>query len=308
VRLQLSGDGTTTPVVRQVRLDFPRVTSAESLPPVYRQDPAADDFTERFMSLFDASLGSLDRVVERYPALLDARGVPDELLPWLGGFLGLVFDPAWDAATRRALLTAAPELYRRRGTLWAVSETFRIILGVVPVIEELARGRTVAVLGGRGRPSAARLSSSRLLGRSTVRFRLDGSALGRAPLRGFGNPDEDAVTAQAYRFRVHVPPTPGQPAPNPALVARLVTDQAPAHTVAEVRLGGTGFVVGSSSRVGVDTVLVPLPAPVLGGTLTGRSQPLRLNRDSVLRSGGSDRGRGIRVGQRSAVALTTVAE
>jgi phage tail-like protein len=303
VRLRLRGDGATSPTVRGVRLDFPRVTSIDLLPPVYRRDPAADDFTERFLALFDASLGSLDRVVERYPALLDARGVPDEVLPWLGGFLGLAFDPGWDSATRRALLTAAPELYRRRGTPWALTETVRIVFKVVPVIEELARERNWAVVGG-----GSRLSSARLFGRSTARFRLGGSALGRAPVRGFGNPDEDAVTAQAHRFRVFVPPVPGQPAPDPAVVARLVEDQAPAHTVAQIRLGGYGFVVGSSSRIGVDTALVPLPAPVVGPVPTGRGRSARLNRDSVLRSGVRGRPCGVRVGLRSAVAVNTVAE
>jgi hypothetical protein len=67
-------------------------------------------------------------------------------------------------------------------------------------------------------------------------------------------------------------------------------------------------VVGSSSRIGVDTALVPLPAPVLGATPTGRGQAARLNRDSVLRSGAPGRRRGVRVGLRSAVAVSTVAE
>ncbi|MGO4756156.1 phage tail protein, partial [Streptomyces sp. 2MCAF27] len=125
LRLRLSGDGGATPVVRRIRLDFPRATSADLLPPAFRQDPAADDFTERFLSLFDATLAQLDRVIERYPALLDPAGVPDRVLPWLAGLLGLSYEAGWDAATRRALLTAAPELYRRRGTPWALREAVR---------------------------------------------------------------------------------------------------------------------------------------------------------------------------------------
>ena len=89
LRLRLTGNGTATPVVHRIRLDFPRVTSADQLPAVYTQDPAAADFTERFLSLFDAAFEEADRAVERYPALLDPGGVPDEVLPWLGGLLGL---------------------------------------------------------------------------------------------------------------------------------------------------------------------------------------------------------------------------
>jgi phage tail-like protein len=301
VRLRLHGDGVGSPTVRQVRLDFPRVTSAELLPPVYRQDPAADDFTERFLSLFDASLAPLDRVVERYPALLDAQGVPDELLPWLGGFLGLVFDPAWDARTRRELLLASPGLYRRRGTARALAQTLRIVFQAEPVIDELARDRNWATLGG-GTP----LGGTRLFGRSVSRFRLDTSALGGAPLRSYGNPDDDPVTAQAYRIRVFLPPRPGPP-PDTAAVARLVADTAPAHLVADIRSGGTGFVVGSA-RTGVDTVFGPLPAPVLGGAPAGHGQPVRLSRASVLWPGRRGSGCGIQVGLRSVVAVSTVAQ
>ncbi len=304
VRLRLTGDGTATPTVRRVRLDFPRVSSAELLPPVYLQEVAADDFTERFMSLFDASLEELDRAVERYPALLAAGDVPVEVLPWLGGLLGLAFDPGWDAATRRELLAAAPALYRRRGTPWALREAIRIVFKAEPVIHELAGDRSWAALDGR-----SRLRSARLFGRSAARFQLGGSALSGAPLRGFGNPDDDPLTAQANRFRVLLPPARGRPTPDREALARLVERQAPAHTVAEVRLGGRGFVVGTWSAVGIDTAFTRMPAPVLGRDASGgRGEAVRLGRHSVVWPASSGRRFGMRVGVGSAVGIQTAAE
>ncbi|MFH9399245.1 phage tail protein [Streptomyces sp. NPDC017638] len=300
LRLRLTGDGGATPVVRRIRLDFPRVTSADLLPPAFRQDPAADDFTERFLSLFDATLAEVDRVVERYPALLDPAGVPDRVLPWLAGLLGLSFEAGWDARTRRALLAAAPELYRRRGTPWALREAVRIVFGVTPVIDELAGDRRWAQLRaavGCAPPAHAQgLGSVRLFGRSASRFRVGGSALGAAPLRAFGAPDSDPLTAHAHRFRVLLPAGPA----DIRALRRLVERQAPAHTVASVRTGGTGFVVGSRSTVGVDTAFVPLPPPVLGG-----DSPLRLNRDGVLGPGPRGPRRGVGVGVVSAVGVHT---
>ncbi|MBP2330395.1 phage tail-like protein [Kibdelosporangium banguiense] len=289
LRLGMSGDGSATPVVSRIRLDFPRVTSADLLPPAYRQDPVADDFTERFLSLFDATMAEIDRVIERYPALLDPAGVPDRALPWLAGLLGLSFEAGWDARTRRALLKAAPALYRRRGTPWAIEEAARIVFGVTPVINELATDRRWAHTGGKG-PG---LGAVRLFGRSASRFRIGGSALGAAPLRAFGNPDSDPITEHAYRFRVLLP---AGSADEKAL-RRLVERQAPAHTVGSVRTGGVGFVVGSRSTVGVDTAFVPLPPPVLGG--------LRLNRDGVIRPGPRGPRRGVSVGVVSAVGVHT---
>nr|WP_042185022.1 phage tail protein [Kibdelosporangium sp. MJ126-NF4]CEL16460.1 FIG01130097: hypothetical protein [Kibdelosporangium sp. MJ126-NF4]CTQ90412.1 FIG01130097: hypothetical protein [Kibdelosporangium sp. MJ126-NF4] len=292
LRLTLTGDGSATPVLRRIRLDFPRVTSADLLPPAYRQDPVADDFTERFLSLFDATMAEIDRVIERYPALLDPAGVPDRVLPWLAGLLGLSFEAGWDAETRRALVAAAPMLYRRRGTPWAVKEAARIVFGVCPVIEELAADRRWAHTGGSG-PG---LGSVRLFGRSSSRFRIGGSSLGGAPLRTFGNPDTDPLTAHAHRFRVLLPAG----AADEQALRRLVERQAPAHTVGSVRVGGSGFVVGSRSTVGVDTAFVPLPPPVLGG-----DRPLRLGRDGVLRPGPRGQRRGVSVGVVSAVGVHT---
>ncbi|GHH66651.1 hypothetical protein GCM10017673_12560 [Streptosporangium violaceochromogenes] len=296
LRLRLSGDGASTPVVRRIRLDFPRATSADLLPSAFRQDPAADDFTERFLSLFDASLEELDRVIERYPALLDPAGVPDRALPWLAGLLGLSFEAGWDARTRRALLAAAPELYRRRGTPWALREAVRIVFGAAPVIDEPAADRRWAqvrrIAGGAG-PG---LGAVRLFGRSSSRFRVGGSALGGAPLRAFGDPDGDPLAAHAHRFRVLLPVG----SADERALRRLVDRQAPAHAVGSVRLGGVGFVVGAQSTVGVDTAFVPLPPPVLGG-----ARPLRLNRDGVLRPGPRGARAGVSAGVISAVGVHT---
>lgn len=306
LRLRLTGDGAATPVVRRIRLDFPRVTSADLLPPAFREDPAADDFTERFLSLFDATFAELDRIVERYPALLDPDGVPDRVLPWLAGLLGLSFEAGWDAPTRRALLAAAPELYRRRGTPWALREAVRIVFGVTPVVEELAAERAWASLraaDGSGGPPAGPapgrrrgLGGVRLFGRSASRFRTGGSALGAAPLRAYGDPDGDPLSAHAHRFRVLLP---AGPADTEAL-GRLVRRQAPAHTLGAVRTGTAGFVAGSRSAVGVDTAFVPLPPPVLGG-----ARPPRLDRDAVLRPGPAGARRGVGVGVACAVGVHT---
>ncbi len=287
LRLALAGDGTATPVVRRVRLDFPRATSADLLPAAYLQEPAAEDFTERFLSLFDTSLSNVDRAIERHPALLDAAGVPDGVLTWLGGLIGQSFEAGWSPDVRRRLLLAAGDLYRRRGTPAALRTIVEIVTGVEPVLAELAAERNWVTVGGH-----SRLGTGRLFGRAAARVRLagaggvGGSPLGRAPLHGYGDPGGDPLAAHAYRFRLTLPP--GSLAPGPAAaLTRLVSRQAPAHTAGSVRVGGFGLVVGVRSTVGVDTAFVPLPAPLLGPApgAGGRTQAARLGRSSVLRPG-----------------------
>jgi phage tail-like protein len=273
LRLRLRGDGASTPIVHRVRLDFPRLTSLEHLPPIYREEPQAEDFTERFLSLFDASVGGLDRAIERLPAMLDASAVPDAVLPWLARFLDLALEPSWDASRRRALIVALPALYRQRGTRAGLSEIVRLVFDVEPVIEELASERAWGAIG-----RDAQLGGVRLFSRARARLTLGASALGSAPLRSVGNPDLDPLTGPAWRLRVLIPTPGGAPRDLELRLARLLEAQKPAHTVVSTRVGGRGFVVGSWAAAGVDTLLAPLPAPVLGGP-QGNT---RLSRGTVL--------------------------
>jgi phage tail-like protein len=311
VRLRLTGDGRATPVVRRVRLDMPRVTSLDRLPAVYRMDPEAEDFSERFLSLFDSSINELDRAIERAPALLDTDHVPDEVLPWLGSFLDVIFDPSWSTTRRRALLAVLPSLYRYRGTVGGLVEAVEKMTGVTVAIEELPLERGWGALTARrdlfrqlpARPPQlpARLRSVRLFGKSRARFRLGSSPLGGAPLRSFGNPDQDPLSALAFRFRVLAPPDPTDLQGFRRRLERAVASQKPAHTLAAVRVGGSGFVLGSWSAVGIDTAFAPLPAPVLG-----KAGNVRLNRMSLVWPGPGGCRAPLQLGTSSSVGISTV--
>jgi phage tail-like protein len=289
-RVTFSGNGTATPVVRRVRLDFPRVTSLDLLPAIYRENPIAEDFSERFLSLFDASMAELDRAIERYPALLDANHVPGEVLPWLGKLLDIAADPAWNEARRRTIILAAPTLYRLRGTVAGLKMAVGLVFDLTSdqiVVDELSAQRAWGALG-----YTAQVGSVRLFGKAKARFILGASPIGGAPIRSFGNPEQDPLYAEAYRFRLSVPPL-GSDADEARLRA-LVEAQKPAHTMAIVRVGGKGFVAGSRSTVGVDTVLASLPPVVLGRT--------RLMRQNVLEPGAAGCRQGISAGRWTAGA------
>jgi phage tail-like protein len=265
VRVRLTGDGTATAAVHQIRLDLPRHTSLDELPAVFSEDLEARDFSERFLTLFDAQLEEVDEVVARRDALLDAEALPDDALGWLAGLLGLGFEAQMSVAQRRALIAAAPDLYRRRGTPSGLVDTLAIALGVTAVVQELGPARPWGAVGG------ARLGAVRLFGRSTARMRLGTSRLGTAPLTSRGNPDDDARLAGAHRIVVSV-----GGGSDRELVERVVRSQTPAHVVATVRVREPGFVL-TELRLGIDTVLVA-PGPAVAGAI-------RLGRGGVLRRG-----------------------
>jgi phage tail-like protein len=265
LRLQLSGDGFASPAVHQVRLDMPRHTSLDELPAVYSDDLDARDFSERFLSLFDAQLEELDEVIARRDALLDPDALPDDALGWLAGLLGLGFESEMTVAQRRALIAAAPDLYHRRGTPSGLADILRTALGIDASVEELAPMRPWGAVG------AVHLGQVRLFGRSRARTRLGSSTLGTASLISRGSPDDDARLWGASRIVVTIPA--GSPL---ELVQRVVRSQTPAHVVATVRMRAPGFVL-TDLRVGIDTLLSDPPPAVVGR--------LRLGRGGVLARG-----------------------
>ena len=305
LKLSLTGDGAHTPVVRSVRIDFPRRTSLDWLPAVYRENPEAEDFTERFLANFDASIEDIDAAITRFPALLASSSVPSEVLPWLGSFLDVAFDPDWSDCRRRAILSALPLLYPQRGTLAGLTATIDTVFHIKPAIRELAAERSWGALADSKKDKAgalvqpdATVGAVRLFGKARARFRLGHSALGAAPIRGYGNPDLDPLIAEAYRFEVQLP---RETSPiDQSRVTGLIESQKPAHTAMSVRFGGDGFVVGIWSSVGIDTAFTPLPQPVLGA-----SGNIRLRRASLV-AASSARGRlPLVVGLSSAVGVQT---
>jgi phage tail-like protein len=305
-RLRLTGNGTATPVVRRVRIDFPRVTSLDRLPDVYRETPKAEDFTKRFLALFDSSIADVDTVIQRYPALLDPSGVPSQILPWLGGFFNIGFDPTWSDDKRRQILENAPLLYQQRGTAAGLQLAVQLVFGVTLSIEESSSaGPWGSVAKDRcgpantlGRP--ARLGAVRLFGRTKSRFYLNRSALGGAPIRSYGNPDQDPFADGAYRIKVQVPPLTDSSPEQIERLTNLIESQSPAHTVASIRVGGTGFLLGQWSAIGVDTAFLPIAAPVLGS-----GGNVRLNRMTVLWSGPRSRMCGPAIGRNFIVGAET---
>ena len=102
------------------------------LPALYRED----DFTGRFLNIFEDILKPIEGIVDNLAFYFDPRTTPQSFLPWLASWVGLVLDERWPEARRRQLIKSVVELYRWRGTKRGLSEYLRIYTGVVPQITE----------------------------------------------------------------------------------------------------------------------------------------------------------------------------
>ncbi|HEX9094742.1 MAG TPA: phage tail protein [Candidatus Dormibacteraeota bacterium] len=116
----------------------------ESLPALYQED----DFTQRFVSAFDAALAPIFAALDNFPAYLDPWLTPEDFLEWLGSWFGIVLDESWELTRRRVLVSRAFEFYRMRGTASGLKEQVAVLTGGTVELHETGGVATSTTAGG----------------------------------------------------------------------------------------------------------------------------------------------------------------
>lgn len=154
------GDGRSTAVVSQMRVEFDHQTYLDYLPAIYDKEvtcaesllqsgtddrrlvscdeskPTCPEALKRLVSLFEAMFAGVESEIADLSMLFDVDAVPGELLSWLAGWLALELDEEWDEARKRELIRKAFDLYGKRGTVEGLRESLRFFAGVEAIIEE----------------------------------------------------------------------------------------------------------------------------------------------------------------------------
>jgi phage tail-like protein len=286
LELELTGDGQQTPVVRGIRADFSVATGLDRLPAVYRDDADAAAFTRRFLSLFEATFEDLDQVIAFAPLLLDAKVLPDHVLPALAARIGVRADPSWAPDRLRRLLAAWPKIAPLLGTPRGLRRLVAVVHGVHVLVEEPGRGRQWGAAGN------AQLGQVRLFGLSRASLRLGEGRLGEAIMEPSADRLAPAYGSGAYRCTVHVPAS--LPARERPALESLVRAFLPAHVAVRVRYAFPAVRVGLPLAVGVGTRLGGLAPGVLDG---GGDRAMVLGHRGVL-GPGRDGGVAVTVGRR----------
>jgi phage tail-like protein len=105
---------------------------ANTLPGLLR----ADRFAENLCASFDEVLAPVLLSLDGFPAYLDLRTAPEDMVEWLAQWLGMTIDPNAAPAQQRQLLESAGELHARRGTRRGLQLAVEAELGVpVQVVE-----------------------------------------------------------------------------------------------------------------------------------------------------------------------------
>ena len=102
------------------------------LPALYSES----HFMGRFLLIFESILGPLEGMIDNMAYYFDPGLCPEELLPWLGSWMGLAVDESWPVERRRELVKSANLLFRWRGTRRGLREFLRLYTGFEPQITE----------------------------------------------------------------------------------------------------------------------------------------------------------------------------
>jgi len=274
ITLELRGNTRVSPKIKCVRAEHPSHDYLRRLPKTFSRDANAASFLQRYLAMFEGFLGETEaRSVDR-DLLLDPRSAPDEVLPWLASFVGLVLDERWASApaprghpavdARRKFIAEAVTLFRKRGTLPGLSRFIEIYTGIPVVIIEhfRLRGLGAAVLGDTGTAS-----SSSVVGYG---FRVGGAVAADTPMP-IGESVHDAFRTHAHRFTVIIPAA--LTAEQLDVVNNIIRVHRPAHTVFDVCTGGAGMRVGRALLLEISSVIGPtggFSRLQLGGSALGR--------------------------------------
>jgi phage tail-like protein len=297
LKIKFVGNSTDTAIIKQIKAYFPRLSYLQYLPAVYQADPVSKDFLDRFLSIFETVLGSVETKIDRIAEYFDPDGVPDRrFLEWLAAWIDMSFYQDWSLATRRRLLRHAPELYRQRGTPAGLRQILWLIFGVKVEILEHFRLRQWIFLNSQ----ASLGSRSQLWGNQIIdRLQLEeNSRIGDFALVGTSDPEHDPFSLYAHRFSVFIPTSQSPPIIERQIRA-VIEDQKPGHTQYTLEKVESRFRVGVQSTVGMDTLVGAYPRLVLNHCST-------LGYDTVLNSAPESQTAAMEVGRRRVGVNTTV--
>ncbi len=263
----MRGDGGASPALHQARVTYGRDTYIKYLPAIYRKNPASRDLLERFLSLHESLLGSIEGSIDDLPLLFDPEAAPSAGFPswlnWLAGWLAFDLNERWSGEEARAFLAKAFGLYGERGTVQGLRHYLEIYAGVKAHIEEPGQSAVVWSLGETSSLGfTTMLAAGPLQGAVVSRTAtLDGSHLTKA--EDFGAALFEDV---AHTFCVSVYCAELRRAGALSDLQAVIEREKPAYVVAHLRVIEPAMRVGAQARIGIDAIIANGPEPAQIGS------------------------------------------
>jgi len=310
LRLQLSGNGSATPVVQSIRLEYPRISLRRYLPAVFAQDPGGTDFADRFLSIFDTTLRSVERKIDNQAAYFDPLSAPAtpvkpgqmDFLTWLASWVGVSLDRQMPVAQRRTVLKRAGKFLCIRATRIGLWRQLLLFLRMEPKTvccphdqpkstcnPQLRNCAPVVKKPCAWQPPPLILENYQLrrwmflgqgrLGDDAVLWGMrivNRSQLSRNAQAGVTqlittpDPFHDPFLAYSHKFTVFVPASFGASDQKRRALINLLEAEKPAHTQYQVEYVAPRLRIGFQSMIGLDSVVGRYPSQFRIGQQLGK--------------------------------------
>jgi phage tail-like protein len=299
LRLEFFGNGKATPRVDSVEIEFPRISLRRYLPAVFGEEPASADFTDRFLSLFDTTLRSVETTLDHQGRFYDPLSAPADrdprtgidFLTWLGTWIGVSLDRQWDEGKRRKFLKQASRLFDLRGTLEGLRRELLLFLDLDESCcccndqqRDSCRPRTINCEDTSPQPcavehpalilehfklrrwlflGAGRIGDQAVLWGKRIlnRSQLNaGAQIGNTALLKPREPLLDPFSYYAYKFTVFVPGCYRKSETHRKALENLLRSARPAATLSQLEFVDPSFRIGFQSMIGFDSVVGRYPS------------------------------------------------
>jgi phage tail-like protein len=313
LRLELAGNGSATPVIASIKLEFPRISLRRYLPAVFAEDPNGADFTDRFLSIFDTTFRGIEHKIDYEASYFDPRSAPAEpktpggvdFLSWLGSWIGVSLDRLLPVKKRRQILEQEGAVQCIRGTRLGLWKQLLLFLGMQPETVCCPQSQPKKLCVSKplncAPPNkdcaweppalilenyqlrrwlflgAGRLGDDAVLwGRRIInRSQLSTNAqAGVTQLLTTPDPFHDPFLAYSNKFTVFVPAQFGASDQKRRGLINLLEAEKPAHTQYQIEYVTPRMRIGFQSMIGLDSVVGRYPSGVTVGQ--------KLGKDSVL--------------------------
>lgn len=238
IRIELFGDGRSTPQIDEIDIYGPRRSGLQHLPAVFHQEPESAWFLDRYLSYFDTVFAEITRINCDTAAVFDPWATPSEFLDWLGTWFDWDHAAVLPESTRRAMIVGAIPYFRQRGTVAGLRQVLQWHLSLDDRMPQIIEHFRLSAMHDHVEKES------------------------RAPVMIGGTVLE--AGSLAHSFTVVLPAHTIADSDTRGRVRRLIAASIPAHTRFQIRPVEPGVTVAAQSTIGVDTLLGDLGPQGLG--------------------------------------------
>ncbi|MEJ2567397.1 MAG: phage tail protein, partial [candidate division WOR-3 bacterium] len=250
LKLTLRGNKKETPLVKKLKIYYPRLTYLEYLPGIYQTDPTSKLFLEQFLSIFAHFFEGIEDEVDNIVRYFIPGATPVKFLPWLASWLSLSLNDKWPVEKKRLFIHKAHELFKKRGTLEGLQEVLEIFTEKkFQIIEHFKLRRKYLIL-----------SNNSIIGCNSFLWGMESSLSVNTELSVFKlgdsqEPVSNPFQAHAHEFSILIPSKFLSADEDERIIRKIVDLWKPAHTKFYLCKIEPRFRIGMQSSIGTDTII-----------------------------------------------------